>query len=76
MAQEPTGDAARAFHFLVADALEALIPLLDSWSEEVKSRPRAEHLRAYAEGYAAGVDAMTAEVKDQLVARILALRKG
>ena len=69
-------DPNRAFHFLIADALEALIPLVDRWAEDVKGQLHGEHLRGYAEGYEAGVQQMAAEVKDQLVERVLRLRGG
>ena len=74
MTREERDDAGRVLHLLVADALEALIPLVDGWADEVKVRPHASGLRSYADGYAAGVDAMSAEIKDQLVERILRLR--
>jgi hypothetical protein len=61
-------------HLLVADTLEALIPVVDTWAADVKSRPHLRDLQAYAEGRAAGIDAMAAEVKDQLVERVLRLR--
>jgi hypothetical protein len=67
-------DAGRILHLLVADALEALIPLVDRWSAQVKERPRVASLQAQARAHDAGVDAMAAEVKDQLVERILRLR--
>lgn len=68
-------DPQRALHFLVADALEALIPLVDAWAEEVKIHPLGEHARGYADGYRAGVQRMGAEVKDQLIERVLLLRR-
>jgi hypothetical protein len=67
-------EAGRILHLLVADALEALIPLVDGWAAEVKDRPRVAALQAQAQAYDRGVDAMAAEVKDQLVERILRLR--
>lgn len=74
MTREERDDAGRVLHLLVADALEALIPLVGGWAADVKHRPHARDLRAYADGYDAGVDAMGAEIKDQLVERILRLR--
>jgi hypothetical protein len=62
------------FHLLVADALEALISVVDQWSADVKNRPRLSALQAQSRAYEAGVDAMAAEVKDQLVERVLRLR--
>jgi hypothetical protein len=67
-------DAGRILHLLVADALEALIPLVDGWAAQVKDRPRMAALQAQARAHDAGVDAMAAEIKDQLVERILRLR--
>lgn len=67
-------EAGRILHLLVADALEALLPMVDSWAAEVKERPRVASLQAQARAHDAGVDAMAAEVKDQLVERILRLR--
>lgn len=69
-------DAGRAFHYLVADALEALVPQVDEWAEDVRGRTFGQRPLGYGEGYEAGVARMAAEVKDQLVARILALRQG
>lgn len=67
-------EAGRILHLLVADALEALIPLVDGWARGVKERPRVASLQAQARSHDAGVDAMASEVKDQLVERILRLR--
>jgi hypothetical protein len=68
------GNPERALHWLVADALEALIPLVDVWAADVSHRSPGRSLRAEAAGYDAGVQAMAAEVKDQLVERVLRLR--
>lgn len=68
-------DPNRAFRLLVADSLEALIPLVDEWLETVAMRAPAGRTHAYAQGYRAGARAMGAEVKDQLVDRILRLRQ-
>lgn len=67
-------EAGRILHLLVADALEALIPMVDGWAAHVKDRPRVASLQAQARAHDAGVDAMASEVKDQLVERILRLR--
>jgi hypothetical protein len=75
MASDQPDDAAKAFSFLVADALEALIPLVDGWAQDVESQLHGHHSRAYADGYAAGVRRLAAEVKDQLVERVLRLRE-
>lgn len=74
MSGKPSDDPEKVFSFLVADALEALLPLIDDWAENVTQRRHGEHLRAYAEGYDMGVKTMAAEVKDQLIERILRLR--
>ena len=65
----------RAFHYLVADAIEALIPLVDDWAAEVKSRRVGGAMRSYGQTYDAGVQDMASEVKDQLVERVLRLRQ-
>jgi hypothetical protein len=64
----------RVFNLLVADALEALLPLLDDWQEQVQSHMYGDRPQAYADGFRAGTRAMAAEVKDELVARIIQLR--
>ncbi|MDQ2741479.1 MAG: hypothetical protein M3Z66_04175 [Chloroflexota bacterium] len=73
---DPTDDAGKVFSFLVADALEALVPLMDEWSQEVMESRFGDRGAAYAEGYHAGVRHMAAEIKDQLVERILRLRQS
>lgn len=70
-----TGDASRAIHLLVADALEALIPLVDVWARDAERHLTGAQSTAYAEGYRAGTRAMSREVKDQLVERVLRLRE-
>jgi hypothetical protein len=75
MSAERPDNAEKAFHYLVADALEALIPMVDTWADEVKSHPLGDRPRGYVEGYEAGVERMAAELKDQLVERILVLRQ-
>lgn len=67
-------DPAKAISFLVADALESLIPLVDTWASNVETRLHGQHPLGYADGFSAGVQQMTAEVKDQLIERILRLR--
>jgi hypothetical protein len=47
---------------------------VDGWAAQVKDRPRMAALQAQARAHDAGVDAMAAEIKDQLVERILRLR--
>lgn len=69
-----TDDPGRIFQLLVADALEALLPLVDQWAADVERRQFGDHARGHAQGYQAGVRQMAAEVKDQLVDRILRLR--
>lgn len=70
----PADDPSRVFSLLVADALEALIPLVDEWAEGVQAHRFGEHGRGYTDGYETGVRGMAAEVKDQLIERILRLR--
>jgi hypothetical protein len=65
----------RVFALLVADALEALLPLVDEWARDVDEQRLGGHGASYAAGYEAGVRRMAAEFKDQLVARILELRQ-
>lgn len=67
-------DPGRVFSLLVADALEALIPMVDEWAGNVERYRFGERDRGYTDGYQAGVRAMAAEVKDQLIDRILRLR--
>lgn len=71
---ELSDNPSRVIPLLVADALEALLPLIDEWSREAEHSHFGEHVRGYADGYHAGVRSMAAEVKDQLVERILLLR--
>jgi len=70
----PEDDANRAFHLLVADSLEALLPLIDDWAATAETRRPPGRNHAYSQGYRAGTRGMAAEVKDQLVERILRLR--
>lgn len=65
----------RIFHLLVADALEALIAQVDNWEDAVRHYPHAGRPGGYPAGYEAGVRRMAAEVKDQLVERMLRLRE-
>lgn len=74
MSQGREERADRALHYLVADAIEALIPLVDEWAMEVKARRASNPMRSYVAAYEAGVQGMTSEVKDQLVERVLRLR--
>ena len=74
MSSKRPDEPEKVFSFLVADALESLLPLVDTWAENVTQRRHGEHLRGYADGYDMGVKNMAAEVKDQLVERILRLR--
>ncbi|MGH2448865.1 MAG: hypothetical protein ACRDFS_09735 [Chloroflexota bacterium] len=65
----------RVLVLLLADALEALIPMVDEWAGNVAAHPAGEHTLAYRRGYEAGVSRMAAEMKDQLVDRVLRLRQ-
>lgn len=68
-------DPGKAFHYLVADALESLIPQVDEWARVAEGNMLDRRTVGYADGYIAGVRQMAAEVKDQLVERVLALRQ-
>lgn len=76
MTSESAGEASKAIHYLVADALESLLPQVDGWAEDVRGMEFGQHALGYRDGYAAGINRMAAEIKDQLVARILALREA
>ncbi|MGH2443700.1 MAG: hypothetical protein ACRDFX_11145 [Chloroflexota bacterium] len=68
-------DAGKAIQILVSDALEALVPLVDEWALLVTKRAGGIRTRGFAEGYAAGIEGMRSEVKDQLIERVLRLRE-